>query len=456
MESSLTFKARRSEPVLVTPAKPTPHEFKPLSEIDDQESLRFYRSGIHFYRSNPSKVGEDPAQVIKAALAKGLVGYYPIAGRIREWPGRKLVVECTGEGVVFVEADADVSLDDFGGAISPPIPCYEELLCEPETTSAVVVDRPLLYVQVTRLRCGGFTFGLQICHSIADAAGVVQLLKAIAELARGVDAPSVPAPVWARELLCARSPPRVTHQHPEYEEVAGRGKDVIRAGDALVRRGFFFGPKEMSVLRQRAAIRSRVSRFELIAAFMWRCRTAALGYDPSDEVRIQFVVNARGKRSPPLPSGFYGNAFAFAVASTTAGELCGRPYSYALEQVMKAKAKVTDEFLQSVADLMVVRGRPRFTTAQTYLVSDLANAGFEEVDFGWGRGVYAGPATANLATFHIKYSNNGRGVEGILVPMCLPAPAMERFRFEMESLTITKDPILDHSSFPINYLQSRM
>lgn len=155
--SSLAFSVRRSEPELVAPAKPTPHEFKPLSDIDDQEGLRFLIPVLQFYKNVPSMHGRvDPAKVIKAALAKALVFYYPFAGRLREGPGRKLVVECTGEGVVFVQADADVSLEQFGDALQPPFPCLEELIFDAQG-SAGVFNSPLLLVQVTFVPTGFLT-----------------------------------------------------------------------------------------------------------------------------------------------------------------------------------------------------------------------------------------------------------------------------------------------------------
>ncbi|XP_072995151.1 benzyl alcohol O-benzoyltransferase-like [Typha latifolia] len=435
MASSLTFAARRSKPTLVAPARPTPHEFKALSDIDDQESLRFYRSVVYFYENDPSKEGQDPAAVVKDAVSKVLVPYYPFAGRIRERPGRKLVVECTGEGVEFVEADADVRLEDFGETLYPPIPCIEELLCLPESNKAVVVDRPLLYIQVTRLKCGGFIFGFQVCHNMVDAPGLTQFLTALAEFARGAATPSV-QPVWARELLNARRPPRITHQHLEYEPVANLDKDKIRPGQELLHRPFFFWADDIAVLRRSAPqhLTARCSRFELIAAHVWRCRTAALGYDPDDEVRFQFVVNARGKSNPPLPEGYYGNALSYGFASAAAGKLVGEPLGYALALVMDAKARVmSDGYLQSTADFLVSRGRPRIQVARTYLVTDQTKAGLETVDVGWGKAVYGAAATTTLATFHMPVKSS-RGEEGIMVPIGLPPWAMERFVVEMERI----------------------
>nr|CAB3460161.1 unnamed protein product [Digitaria exilis] len=63
--------------------------------------------------------GADPAAVIRRALGEALVPYNP--GRIREVDG-KLVVECTGEGVLFVVADADVRLAELEAATAPTPP----------------------------------------------------------------------------------------------------------------------------------------------------------------------------------------------------------------------------------------------------------------------------------------------------------------------------------------------
>jgi hypothetical protein len=145
----VSFKARRSEPQLVPPARPTPRETKMLSDIDDQHLLRYYETVVGFFRTCPGRTDSpgDLKGAIKAALAEALVYYYPVAGRLREEAGGKLVVDCTAEGVVFVEADADVRLHEFGEPLLPPYPCLDELLCDPGDIKAVI-GRPLLFMQV--------------------------------------------------------------------------------------------------------------------------------------------------------------------------------------------------------------------------------------------------------------------------------------------------------------------
>jgi hypothetical protein len=131
----------------VRPASPTPREVKLLSDIDDQEGLRFNLPFVFVFRHEPSMTKKDPIKVLKHALSKTLVYYYPGAGRIREGVGRKLMVDCTGEGVMFVEAEADVTLDQFGDALQPPFPCFQEILHD-VPGSEYIIDRPIRLIQV--------------------------------------------------------------------------------------------------------------------------------------------------------------------------------------------------------------------------------------------------------------------------------------------------------------------
>lgn len=136
-----------SEPKLVVPAGPTPHEVKKLSDIDDQEGLRFHHRLTMFYKNCPIMEGKDPAVIIRDGLAQALVHYYPLAGRLREGPNRKIMVDCNGEGILFVEADAYVSLKQLGNAILPPCPYLKDLLLDVPGSEGTL-GCPLLVVQV--------------------------------------------------------------------------------------------------------------------------------------------------------------------------------------------------------------------------------------------------------------------------------------------------------------------
>jgi len=149
-------------------------------------------------------------------------------------------------------------------------------------------------------------------------------------------------------------------------------------------------------------------------------------------------VNARARFNPPLPVGYYGNAFAYPAAVTTAGKLCENPFVYALELIRKVKGEVTEEYMHSVADLMVIKDRCMFTTIRSCMIADLTRARFREVNFGWSEAVYGGLAEGGAgkflgATYQVLHKN-AKGEEGIVLPIWLPAEAMNRFARELDHM----------------------
>ena len=432
---SLVFQVNRSEPQFITPAKPIPREIKMLSDIDDQQGLRFQIPIIIAYKNNPSmSKPTDPVQVvIREALGRALVHYYPLAGRLREGHNGKLVVDCNGEGVLFVEATASATLEELGDTILPPCPLLEEFLCDVPGSDGII-GCPLLLVQVTLLRCGGFIFAVRVNHTICDAAGLAQFLNTVGEMAQGKNEPSIP-PVWEREVLNARDPPRITCMHHEFEEIIDYS-DQSSAAAEMVQKSFYFGPKEITALKKHLPLHlSTCSTFELITSCLWKCRTVALEHNPKQVVRVSFVVNARGKRhNVRLPVGYYGNAFAFPAAVSEAKQLCENPLGYALELVVKAKAEINEEYMRSVADLMVIRGRPLYTLTGNFMVSDNRRTGLEEINFGWGKPAFSGPDMAlSHWSFYVQHKKEKE--DGILVPICLSSKNVERFQQEVKRMT---------------------
>ncbi|XP_028801948.1 benzyl alcohol O-benzoyltransferase-like [Neltuma alba] len=287
-------------------------------------------------------------------------------------------------------------------APAKPTPHVVKLLSDIDDQASLRFQIPLFFFYPHKpSMCGGFIFALRLNHTMSDGAGLVQFLKALAEIAQGACEPSIP-PVWRRELLIARDLPRITCSHTEYDEVPNDDDDETRNED-MVYDSFFFGPNQLKPIHRLFPHHQhhQNSTFEVLTAFIWRCRTIAFRLEPHKEVRFMATRNVRGIQSNPplLPSGYYGNGFVFPAVVTTAGKLCRNSFGYALELVKKSKAMATVEYIQSAADLMVIKGRPSLTPLRAWAVSDVTRAGFEDVDFGWGKAIYGGPAMPGAGDF---------------------------------------------------------
>ncbi|KAM7474223.1 hypothetical protein LguiB_021466 [Lonicera macranthoides] len=216
------------------------------------------------------------------------------------------------------------------------------------------------------------------------------------EMASGVRTPSV-RPVWQRELLGGRDPPHVTCTHHEYDDVVDTKGTIVSLLADVDHRSFLFGSTELLALRK------------LIPQHLSKCRLRKL-----------------------LPTGYYGNGIVFPAAISTVEKLSQNSLAYALELVMNAKYSVTDEYVKSAADLMVTKGRPHFPIPGSRFVSDTTRLGLKDADFGWGKAEYSGLATGRvgaipgLISFYLPFRND-KGENVVVVPICLPTAAMERF-----------------------------
>lgn len=74
---------------------------------------RFHTPSVYFYRPTGAPNFFDP-NVVKEALSKALVPFYPMAGRLRRDDDGRIEIDCNAEGVLFVVAETSTVIDDFG------------------------------------------------------------------------------------------------------------------------------------------------------------------------------------------------------------------------------------------------------------------------------------------------------------------------------------------------------
>ncbi|CAK9167701.1 unnamed protein product, partial [Ilex paraguariensis] len=97
---------------MVRPAQATPLRSLWNSNVD-LVVPNFHTPSVYFYRPAGSLNFFD-AGVMKDALSRALVPFYPMAGRLKRDDDGRIEIDCNGEGVLFVEAESDGVVDDFG------------------------------------------------------------------------------------------------------------------------------------------------------------------------------------------------------------------------------------------------------------------------------------------------------------------------------------------------------
>ncbi|KAF2292019.1 hypothetical protein GH714_000191 [Hevea brasiliensis] len=281
----------------------------------------------------------------------------------------RLEIDCNAAGAGFVVASSECSLDEVGELVYPN-PAFGQLILK-AMDILNKEDQPLCIFQVTSFR----QLGRRSCW---------QHLAVV--------------PFKDRQLLAARSPPRVSFPHAELlklntplaQESNASVFDLSK--ESLDFKIFRLTSTDICKLKEKAKTHNatdgvRISSFNVVTAHIWRCK--ALSYEEEGEVgqdlervsTILYAVNIRPRLAPPLPASYTGNAVLTAYACAKCKELEEGPFSRLVEMVGEGAKRMNDEYARSVIDWGEInRGFPH----GEFLVSSWWRLGFEEVEYPWG------------------------------------------------------------------------
>ncbi|XP_076893416.1 shikimate O-hydroxycinnamoyltransferase-like [Bidens hawaiensis] len=378
------------ESTMVRPAKETPM-VKLWSSCLDLTAMNFHSKSVYFYRANGAPNYFD-MKVMTDALSRVLVAYYPMAGRFRHDEDGRIEIDCQGQGVLFLEAESDGVVDDFGDFA----PSLEYLKLVPVVHSSLGFQSyPLAHLQmVTCFKCGGVSLGVGFDHRVADGMSVSHFINTWSEMARGLDI-TLP-PFIDRTLLRARDPPRPVFEHIEYHPTVKSPLQVRLDETKTCFSMFKLTRNQLNALKAKAKKDGNTisySSFEILSAHVWKCVCKARGLPNNVKTRLDFPVDGRARFRPPLPPGYFGNAVFNCTIEATTSDIQSKPTWYIASKIHDALARMNNDYLNSALDYLEqnLDQKPEVSYKSTNLrIISWARLPIHNADFGWGRPIFMG------------------------------------------------------------------
>ncbi|XWS11653.1 hypothetical protein CRYUN_Cryun37aG0017600 [Craigia yunnanensis] len=402
---------------------PLQEHWLPLSNLD--LLLPPVDVGVFFCYKKQEALGDSMSfgsmvSVLRKAMAQALVSYYAFAGEVVPNTVGEPELVCNNRGVDFVEAYADVELQNL------------DLHNPDESIEGKLVPKKkhgVLSVQITELTCGGLVVACTFDHRIADAYSANMFLVSWAEMARSKSISVVPS--FRRSLLNPRRPgcidPSLDHMYMPISSLPPP-KEHHQTTDHLTSRIYYITSEQLNDLQSLACSNGyKTTKLESFSAFLWKMVALLAAKDNFEITKMGIVVDGRvrlgegDKDKASLMSSYFGNVLSIPFGGQGVNELIEKPLSWVANQVHDfLDQAVTKEHFLGLID-WVEAHRPEPALAKIYsngsddgpafVVSSGQRFPVSKVDFGWGCPVFG--------SYHFPWG----GDAGYVMPM--PSPARE-------------------------------
>lgn len=401
---------------LIKPSSSTPDHLRNLKlSVLDQISPPVYISLIFFYEADELKrltSCTDHAQIcqhLKQSLSNTLTLFYPLAGKIDP---ETFTVYCDDNGVEFVEARAHSRLRDV--VLDAKLEEFQKYLpVDPLGGIHVGEGGTLFMVQINFFDCGGVAVGACVSHLVADGSSLVNFMNAWAATCRGENPKSVPEFGVLGRYFPARD-----------LSDSNISLSLIMGNDKLVTKRFVFDKEKLAALKQ-AAIGdgsdnvSDPTRVEAVSAFILKHFMENNPLDADKSLMAAHLVNIRSRASPSLENAF-GNGCFCAAAEFSHQHPLRVPELHQLASMLRRGIRtVDDEYIRKMeSEDLYLRELGKVCDSVTegetevFLFSSWCRFPMYEVDFGWGKPLWACTTALPLNNLAILISTrDGDGIE---------------------------------------------
>uniref|UniRef100_A0A6N2LAK8 Shikimate O-hydroxycinnamoyltransferase n=1 Tax=Salix viminalis TaxID=40686 RepID=A0A6N2LAK8_SALVM len=412
-----TMKINTKESIIVRPSQEDiPQQRLWLSNMDLLHP-RYYLPTVYLYKPNGSSDFFE-AEVLKEALRKVLVPFYPVAGRLARDENGRIEINCNGEGVLFVVADTESTTEELGEFM--PSMKFRQLIPTVDTNLEDISRNPLLLLQVTSFKCGGVCLGVGWHHTLADGTGALHFINSWATLARGLPITITP-PFLDRTILRGRVAPKSIFHHSNDQKTKLRLPVDGRSRLNPPLQSTYFGNVifEASVVALSCDLLSEsfsIPRGSIICA----CPNLSV----NSWMRLPFFKADFGWGAPllirPATMKTYLETHFFFFRCT-------------VERIHREIKKMDAEYLRSALDYLeevgdvnnIPRGSITCACPNLNIVSWM-RLPIYKADFGWGAPLLMRPATMfeGKGYIHPDPANDG----SFSLAICLEADHMESFR----------------------------